>query len=271
MLTRTVAAAAAAALLAGCGGTAAVETVEPLTPDPAADADSNKSLRTQVDSTPATEYVNVTGTVAPTIAGRWGATPRPGIKLRWRDAAGVPDMCTLGPAARGADGRAGFLTAGHCAEEDPRVYLQPTAGGGADFFGVVADRENSLDGDSAVVWTGTLPAGADHLADGRFPIRGVMPLAEVQTLPPGTPICMDSTVSGVVCGGFIGLDENWVQFRDRGQGGDSGSAVFVVDETGSARLLGVYSGRPLRGSTTSIATHLDPILDRLQAEAVTAR
>lgn len=277
MLTRALAA-AAALLASGCGGTTAVEPAEPLTPVPAIDADSNKSLRTAADpaSTPAVEYVNVTGQGVVDFDSvddaQWGATPRPGVKIGHRSpVTGKVEICTLGPAVRSKTGRTGFLTAGHCAASGAQQYLAPDPyGADAVPFGVVEKALDVPGDDSGVIWIeGPAPAEATLLA-GTWPITGVMPVNEIRGLEPGTRICINGAVSGVVCGGFIDADDAWIRYRDIADEGDSGSAVFVVDGAGNATLIGVHSGYPRFDPNTSQATPLELVLRRLGVEAVTA-
>lgn len=254
---RTVAAALAGALLAGCAGTAPAP-VEPLTSGTVAES-------VKVGKAPLFEYQDVSGQVpAPDpVEGRWGSVPLPGVKIGHRDSAGEVQACTIGPAVEG-----GFLTAGHCADGNGDQYLQTDpVGQQVARLGTVTASATGPGDDWALIPV-TVPQGAEWIA-GKWPIRDVMAPNEIRALPPGTPICIDGTKSGVVCSRLVEANADWILYEHRTTDGDSGAPVFVVTPDGDARLLGVHHGVPV-GSFDGAASYLQPILRLLSAEPVTA-
>ncbi|MBN7300458.1 hypothetical protein IUQ79_00975 [Mycobacteroides abscessus subsp. bolletii] len=204
--------------------------------------------------------------------GQYGASPYPGITAVQHQDDGSSKNCTLGPVVTGA-GRSGFLTAGHC-DYSPGgqvfVFADPHAEQPIP-FGVITGAQDAPTpngySDSAVIWTGTVDPAATRIAN-TWPIAGVMPVSEVKQLPAGTPICIDGAKSGVVCSPLISVGLDYIRSVRIAQHGDSGAAVFVVDQSDSATLIGIHSG--FEGAQGE-ATFLEPALQRLGATALTAR
>ncbi|WP_255795056.1 S1 family peptidase [Mycobacteroides abscessus] len=201
---------------------------------------------------------------------QFSATSVPGVKIGHRDAQGVAQKCTLGPAVTNGT-RTGFLIAGHC---DGDQYAQVNFDGRNPLSlgpAVQAQDEPTPQGysDSAVIWTGTVDPSVTKIA-GTWPITGVMSVLDVRALPAGTPICINGAVSGVRCSPLTAADDK-IRYADIGDGGDSGAAVFVVDQKGGARLVGLLRGSDGDNPNIGVATFLEPALQRLGATALTAR
>lgn len=227
------------------------------------------------------EYVDVSGEgniqrdVRPPSA-QFG-DPAPGITIGRRSDTESNDigMCTLGPAVVSATNGPGFVTAGHCADEQENTlqYAQVRAGGGTSLLGPTESFENAWDpagwSDSAVIWT--QEAAGDSMMAGSWPVEGVMGVAEVRGLPAGTPICINAAVSGVVCSPLISADADLIRYGHSTTDGDSGAPVFVVRD-GRASLIGIHRGADEAedGSSIGEGTYLAPALDRLGVRAVTA-
>ncbi|WP_234714723.1 MULTISPECIES: S1 family peptidase [Mycobacteroides] len=220
-------------------------------------------------------YVDVSGTVTlprDSRGGQYGARPYPGITAVQHQDDGSSKNCTLGPSVASARGL-GFITAGHC-DYSPGghvfVFADPSAAEPI-LVGAYTEVEDfptpSGYSDSAVIWTGTVDPAATRIAN-TWPITGVMPVSEVRQLPAGTPICIDGAKSGVVCSPLIGADDDFISSAPLTRHGDSGAAVFVVDQTGDATLLGIVS-RTEQSRDESV--FLEPALQRLGATALTAR
>ncbi|WOF19471.1 hypothetical protein IHV82_01455 [Mycobacterium avium] len=203
---------------------------------------------------------------------QYGTLPVPGLGYGYRNAAKQAKVCTLGPAVRGADGRTGFLTAGHCtaALAPTPAYLQ----GGVDtrtapqvLLGNVEQAEDDdATVDSAVIWA-PVPDAATKIA-GRWPVAGIMTRADVPTLvKPGDPVCVLGARSGVVCSPLVSATGRDIRTRAATQGNDSGGAVFVVAPSGSAIVIGIHRG--VDGSQ-GMATFVSPALDRLHVTVATA-
>ncbi|MFN6547939.1 hypothetical protein [Mycolicibacterium nivoides] len=122
--------------------------------------------------------------------------------------------------------------------------------------------------DSALLETVLAPAPDATKIAGKIPISGVMSVAEVKALEPGTPICLDGARSGVMCGPLVRTDWDTIKFGTNAIGGDSGSPVFLVGADNRAVLIGIFKGE--HGATAlDAATYLQPALDRLGVEIVT--
>lgn len=199
-----------------------------------------------------------------------GDAPVPGGRVDHRDPgrADAFATCTVGPAVQGA--RRGFLIAGHCADRDEMIdqFLVPAQGSAWMIGHAVEVRvDPAANIDSAVVWTQEVPDSAARIA-GTWPVAGVMPVADLQLLPAGVPVCFDGTISGVVCGPLRRADRDggMVQFDRAMDRADAGAAVFLVDQGHRATLIGILKGY---GGATSVATPLAPTLQRLHAQALT--
>ena len=209
---------------------------------------------------------------------QFGATPKPGVVILSNIARGNSDMCTLGPAIRKENGTGdGFATAGHCGKNDPMQRLQVDSffNGPASTIplGALTDREdngytpvNGVLSDSAALWSGAVGPSAVRIAD-TWPVAGVMAMDSVKNLPKGTSVCLDGTVSGVLCGPLEMGDVNGLlRFRALSHGGDSGSPVFLIDgDTHAATLVGLIEGGD---GVSAYATYLEPALTRLGAQAL---
>lgn len=196
---------------------------------------------------------------------QYGDEARPGIGFGYRDAAHRSKVCTLGPAVRSADGRSGFLTAGHCtaALSSTPAYLSQTSDalGPQVLMGTVESAvDDDAANDSAIIWA---PAAADDAGRiaGRWPVAGIMAKVDVPNLiRPGDPVCVDGARSGVVCSSLISADGYDIRTEAVTQGNDSGGPVFVVAPSGSAILIGIHRGVE---SGQDMATFISPALDRL--------
>ncbi|WP_280827675.1 hypothetical protein [Mycobacterium sp. OTB74] len=201
---------------------------------------------------------------------QFSAIPQAGTKiLHATDGAGDLDLCTLGPTVT-ADGRTGFLTAGHCVlgAYSPDQYLQTTAGGATEMFGIAGQAVADATQDSTVIWANTTADPRSAKIAG-LPVVGAMTEAEVKVLPPGTPVCFDGAKSGVTCGPLIDAGGGVIYFGKGAVGGDSGAPVFVVDRDGRATVIGLLA-RTDDDSRASTATYTAPALARLGVTIVTA-
>lgn len=196
---------------------------------------------------------------------QYGTDAKPGVGFGYRNSERKSTVCTLGPAVRSADGRSGFLTAGHCAsgKATTPAYLSRTSDalGPQTLMGDVQDAvDDDAANDSAIIWA---PAAADagRIA-GRWPVAGIMTKADVPSLvQPGDPVCINGARSGVVCSPLISADGYDIRTEAVTQGNDSGAPVFVVAPSGSAILIGIHRGVD---GAVGLATFISPALDRLQ-------
>jgi hypothetical protein len=206
----------------------------------------------------------------------FGRLPIPGVQLRHQRADGDWRLCTLGPVVHSADGRLGFVTAGHCALPPgggAEQYLQADRAGTDTLkLGTASgavDDDDSID--SAVVWTGQYDPRATISSVGGHQVDRVMSEAEARKLPDGTPICIVGAVTGIKCSPLISATHaiqigDFASSDDAAAPGDSGGVVFVVNrDTQRAVLVGLVQ----RAGGISMATYLEPALARLGAQAVT--
>lgn len=227
-------------------------------------------------STQVPGYVDVTGQGTVTLdhqREQYG-NPAPGVKIG-RVSSSDPSgsaKCTLGPAVTAA-GRKGFLTAGHCADKPGTDQYAQVNYDGSDplLLGPAVQAQDAPApggySDSAVIWTASVDPGATRIA-GRWPVSGVMPAREVRALPAGTPVCIDGAKSGVVCSRLVSANGDYILTAPMTQPGDSGSAVFVIDDKSNlATLIGIHRGT---ANEHSEATFLEPALHRFGATALTA-
>lgn len=202
-----------------------------------------------------------------TEGAQFGLTPLPGIRFSYYDAENEHQMCSLGPAITD-----GFLTAGHCT-----AGLRPTPAELSTSqdaymskqvrFGTVTGADdNGGSVDSAAIRGVTVPAAATLIAS-RYPVAGVLTREGAFALPRNTPICLDGAKSGVVCSPLHTAAGDYLEFGNRSNNGDSGSAVFVVTQQGQALLVGILSGADSTGKYDQ-ATYLEPTLRRLDTKAL---
>lgn len=203
---------------------------------------------------------------------QYGTLPVPGLGYGYRNSEHRPKVCSLGPAVRGAEGRTGFLTAGHCTsgKATTPAYLQ----GGRDtntapqvlLGNVEAAEDNDATIDSAVIWA-PVSDTATKIA-GRWPVAGIMAAADVPSLvKPGDPVCLNGARSGVICSPLVSADGGTIRTQAVAQDGDSGAPVYVVAPSGSAILIGIHSAAE---SGQDVATFISPALDRLRVTVATA-
>lgn len=247
-------AAAAAMAVSACSGTAPAE------PKPWPSAGEVAAAPTSATAT-LPMWKDVTGQGhegerdATPYRAQFGLDPLPGVEIIHAKGSGAGDTvpCTLGPAVT-----AGYLTAGHCAQDySADQYLMGSPTGDPRLLGtatpVVAGPV-----DAAVIETSRASAGATRIG-GSWPVAGVLTAAGVQQLVPvGSFICFDGAVSGVRCGARLADTDEMIQFASGAKHGDSGSPVFLVDGEGRAVLVGIVTASDL--SATTSATYLDAAL-----------
>ncbi|BBX38049.1 trypsin domain-containing protein [Mycolicibacterium mageritense DSM 44476 = CIP 104973] len=256
---------AATAALSACGA-----PEKPVRVTPAAAASTSAPVRVA-----APEWVNVDGqgSYAP-----FGFTPAPGVRILHTGTDGTQKMCSLGPAVRREGGYgSGFLTAGHCLNDNaPTMMELATDGGGGSVPLAVADRATGSQSwventamDGASIWG---PAASPRIAG--WPVAGALTVAGVRSLVSvGSPVCfVGATTQRVVCGPAVSVSGSQILFRrssSEHNGGDSGGPTFLVDNAGRAHLIGIYSGNDAADESRAVPTFLDPQLGRLRAEVMT--
>jgi hypothetical protein len=205
--------------------------------------------------------------------GQYGDQPYPGITFgQDRGPDQVTWDCTAGPMVHATDHIGiGFITAGHCDQiTGNQVYIfSDYAGSQSIPAGTYSGARRDTPRDTAVLWTDVPTAPDAAWIAHKFPVAGVMTVAEVRKLKAGTPICIDAAVSGVVCTPLTRTTDTDIEYPHVTTGGDSGSAIFVVDHaTKHAHLVGIHGGLDSLGDGE--AAYLAPALDRLNAAAVIA-
>ncbi len=263
--TGAVAIAVAAAVLSACGSSVSGEAssttaTRSVTPKAATVSGVAPKL---AGPGPVGELQDVTGqgNLLKGLDGQqYALRPEPGVKVSSKVGG-----CTLGPAIKAA-GRTGFLVAEHCDGKHNEAGMQ--------YARINAEAKNPLPlaaitdtdkvTDSGVIWT---PEAADDTKlAGVWSVRGALSMEQLADIPEGAPVCMNASVSGVICGGKIASGETGVAILKPVQPRDSGSAAFVVDAAGGAWIVGVLS----TGTSTSIVMPVEPMLKRLHASVITA-
>ncbi len=264
--TATVAAIAAATVLSACGSSVSGEaaststtTGESFTLKAATETGVAPKL---AGPGPVGELQDVTGRGdvrrSPRDNARWAPSPEPGALVSTADYG-----CTLGPAITKA-GRTGFLIAEHCVKTGTQwARVNPQA---ANPLALGPAVEGNKPTDSAVIWTEA--AADDTRVAGTWPIRGALTLPQVQALNVSSKVCINGAVSGVLCGSVASSSNDTMFLILPTHEGDSGSAVFVVDERGDAWIAGVL----VRGNSgnRSDATPISTALAGRNAEVITA-
>lgn len=269
---RTVIIALASALmLSACGS--------PVSGEPVA-AETPKAATVTVPAPPAQQWVHLDEKPVPDselrldAAGwQYGARPYPGVQLFQDLGGGNIDGCTAGPLVQDAAGRNGFLTAGHC-DVTPGspvyTYTDPASGARAHLGTYTeADTDPLTTKDSAVVWLDATAAPTPDatMIAGRWPIAGVMPEVDVRQLPMGAPVCIDGAVSHVRCGELVAAMSE-ITATIGVEGGDSGSAMFLVDASGHATVIGIVKRHS--GSAGVAATYAATAMDDHHVKIVPA-
>lgn len=257
----TVAALAAATVVAACGGQVSGDAA----PSPSRSLTMKAATVTSEAAAPGAgpigELQDVTGQGvihrSPRDNARWAPAPEPGALVSTADYG-----CTLGPAISRL-GQAGFLTAEHCVKGGAMQYARVNAAAVNPLALGPAVEGNAVT-DSAVIWTET--AADDVRVAGTWPVRGLLSVDQVRALPAGATVCFNGAVSGVRCGGKLTGGLTFTTDA-AAQQGDSGSESFVVDERGDAWIVGIVSNSP---AGKSLMRSVADILDHLHAEIVTA-
>lgn len=192
----------------------------------------------------------------------------PGVGI-WEHAGGVDTDagCTAGPlvAPTMSPTSRGYLTAGHCDKPDRTQVLTfaDAAHANSQFVGVYTPRKpGSLDATSLWITGGPAsPSIAGH------PVAGVL-TAESARSPEliGQTVCVLGAVSGLVCGKLADATAQIVVDATTHEG-DSGSAMFLVSDTGAATLIGILTKSEKTGGTYGVIA--DTALRELGAQVVT--
>ena len=196
-------------------------------------------------------------------APRYGESAlRPGSTITQRLADGGAATCTAGAAFVGAEGQYAAAS-GHCDEGNgAAVYL-----GGPDattvtrlgrYVDTVGGEIPGYGADSTLLQLapGQRLAPDAGMIDGRWPVIGVMPAAEVGKLVSRTSVCV-MVPSGPRCGSLGEVSRETFDIEFDGAPiteGDSGAAAFVVTDSADAVLLGGISARTDTASRVSYVT-----------------
>ena len=169
----------------------------------------------------------------------------------------------------------GYLTAGHCDQDDGAPLWMYTDVNGEHRMSLLplqnTERGTDADGhayDAALFFLTPQQQARGFgtvVADG-VRLRGVLSVEQVQTLPRGTPICMHGSRSGITCGPLIAAGSDELLWGGSAVKGDSGAPVFVVNADGEAMAIGTLAGGP--APDQNYATYLAPVLDRLKLRII---
>lgn len=244
-----VAAAAAAATITACSTTAGTATIAggDMTVGPAVSASTTESV-----SPTARTWATIPDDILAS------APKRTSLIQRLADGA---ERCTAGPAvAPAASPRThGFVAAAHC---DVTAGAPVTAGGES-----VAPYTGTRPGPYGVTVTWGASSASPTVAGGRYKVAGVLTEQALRQLPlDGTvSVCMDGATTGLHCGPLRDLDADSIAIEVPSAGGDSGAPLFLVDDRGTATLIGVAEKS---SDSYTYAAYLDRALTTLGAKAL---
>lgn len=177
--------------------------------------------------------------------------------------------CTAGPvvAPTMSPTNRGYLTAGHCDKPDRSRVLtfSDAAHASPQFVGVYTPAPAAgRRVDATSLWTTDATTVASIAG---YPVAGA--LTEEATRAPeliGQTVCVLGAVSGLVCGKLADATAQIVVDATTHEG-DSGSAMFLVSDTGAATLIGILTKSEKTGGTYGVIA--DTALRELGAQVVT--
>lgn len=198
---------------------------------------------------------------------RFGSTAEPGMGVWER---GTDSGCTLGPVVAPttmSPTSRGYLLAGHC---DSAVTAQTVTYSDADRsdahpLGVYTPWTQDKPVDATTLWL--QPGTAAPASIAGHPVAGV--LTEAATRSPeliGQTVCVLGAVSGLVCGPLADASAQIVVDATTHEG-DSGSAMFLVSNTGAATVIGILTKSEATGGSYGVIA--DTALQGVGAQVVT--
>lgn len=216
----------------------------------------------------------VRGSRAP-VAFTAATYPRPGVSLVQQFEPTEISECTISWPVISTSSDVGYLTAGHCDRKAgaPLWMYTDTDGAGRLNLLPLQNAERGVDDagrkyDAALFFLSRTQQEAAYgtvINDG-IRLRGVMSVATAQSLPVGTPVCMNGSRSGLTCGPLIAVGDAQLEWGGAAVQGDSGAPVFVVNSHGDAQAIGMLHGGP--SDTDNFATYLAPVLERLKVRLI---
>lgn len=168
--------------------------------------------------------------------------------------------CTTGFAIQNAGGKF-MVTAGHCANEGPRVRQVNANGATGGTIGTLVGINNGFGNDFAAYANGGV-RGFQNAGGYQQKVTGWVSPAGAA----GGRACYNGSTTGYTCGTIAGV------FGDRfclagapnaAEGGDSGSAVYTEPANGEVRIIGIIN------TADSCGTGVNRILDAYGATLVT--
>lgn len=269
------AAAAAAVALSACSGTGAAEPKPWPSEGKVAAAPTTETVKPAANSWIGLPAAPVPDGERDTTGHRFGPLA-PGVSV-WEHEAGVATDagCTLGPAVAPtmSPTSRGYLLAGHCDKPDRTQVLVFTDPSHASprpvgVYTPAPSGGRKLDATSLWLQPGTsAPASiAGH------PVAGVLTTAALKELVSGSgpapKACVYGAVTGLSCGDLIDADDKEVTVDIPVRKGDSGSPMFLYDESARAvTVIGVLTDNS-RGNT-SYGVTAETALRSLGAKLVT--
>lgn len=144
-------------------------------------------------------------------------------------------MCSTGFVASG-DGRMFIITAGHCGNRGDQFYVVDSHGN-STYVGEMVESYLEQDENGGIVGAdiGLIEISGDAKYSSTLPVdlplRGWITPQEAQAR--GMAICRLGATTGYSCGEFEAIGKNGLfYFRNISDRGDSGGAIFAVDNSG---------------------------------------
>lgn len=167
------------------------------------------------------------------------ATISPGDRIDYVTADGLASFCTIGYVYTGSNGHAYAITAGHCQADEPGHVVEQSSGATGRFVSTVVAPPRSGGPDYGLIDFG---AGVrSQPATGTLTFAPAAPPA-VHT---GQTVCHLGVSSGTHCGTVAyryGDDQFMTADMPASIPGDSGGPVWVSDDDGLARIIGIWLG-----------------------------
>ena len=186
------------------------------------------------------------------------------------------EICSAGAWFTDPAGDSVMLAAGHCDKKSGEaVAVSPRAGASRGELvpvGVYAD--GTLD-DTTVLRlnTGVVPATDSAVVGGRWPVGGVLDTATAASLPPSVSVCVVGAKLGLQCGRLMLTSEDsaLVDLPGRAENlqGNSGGSAWLIDDTDRAVLLGgIVKASTNPASTTLTVRYAAPLVRDLNLKIV---
>ncbi len=267
------AAAAVAAVLAGCSPTDAGSTARPSLSLTAAEMHSqwagaaDRRWRSDLPTIPDAAQGPQDRTAGPLQLGSPILQPLSDSRA---------ELCSAGAWFTDSAGGSVMLAAGHC-DKTPgeAVFIAPRAGASRGELVAIGEYANETLDDTAVLRlsNGVTPAADSAVVGGRWPVSGVLDTETAASLPPSVSVCVVGAKLGLQCGRLMLTSEDsaLVDLPGRAENltGNSGGSAWLIDDTDRAVLLGsIVEASTSPAATTLTVRYAAPLVRDLNLKIV---